>query len=265
MMDERKTVIEVKNITITFGSLTANKDVTFSVKEGEFFGLIGPNGAGKTTMFNAMTGGVTPSGGDITFGGVSVLGKRSDQVCKMGISRTYQNIRLFPQMTVEENVETGLHAVPRYSRLAAFLNLPIVKRVERETKEEANRLLERFGLQEFRHMKAGSLPYALQRKLEIARALATKPKYLLLDEPAAGMNNDECNELVALLRKVHEDFHLTTILVEHHMDLVVSLCDRLCVLNLGEVLKRGVPEEVQNDPDVITAYLGDRGLWEDNE
>ena len=155
--------------------------------------------------------------------------------------------------------------MPQYSRLAAFLGLPVVKRVERETKEKAGILLERFGLLEHKDMKAGSLPYAMQRKLEIARALATGPKYLLLDEPAAGMNNDECNELVALLRKVHADFHLTTILIEHHMDLVADLCDRLCVLNLGQVLKQGRPEQVQSDPDVIKAYLGDRGLWEDYE
>lgn len=258
MSVENKTVIEVKNVTIQFGSLKANSDVSFSVQEGELFGLIGPNGAGKTTMFNAMTGSVTPVQGDILFSGKSVLKKRADEICQMGISRTYQNIRLFPQMTVEENVEIGLHAVPQYSRLAAFLGLPIVKRTERETKQKAGELLDRFGLLDKREMKAGSLPYAMQRKLEIARALATNPKFLLLDEPAAGMNNDECNELVALLQKVHQDFHLTTLLIEHHMDLVASLCDKLCVLNLGEVLRQGCPVQVQKDPEVIRAYLGDR-------
>ena len=264
-MDNAKPAVEVRNITIQFGALKANRDVSFSVKEKEFFGLIGPNGAGKTTMFNAMTGGVVPVEGDILFNGTSVLKKRPDQICHIGISRTYQNIRLFSQMTVEENVEIGLHAVPQYSRLAAFLGLPVVKKVERESKERADELLNRFGLFSQKDMKAGSLPYAMQRKLEIARALATKPKFLLLDEPAAGMNNDECNELVELLKGVHKDFDLTTILIEHHIDLVVNLCDRLCVLNLGEVLAQGEPEKVQTNPDVIKAYLGDRRQWIDNE
>ena len=235
-MDNAKPAVEVRNITIQFGALKANRDVSFSVKEKEFFGLIGPNGAGKTTMFNAMTGGVVPVEGDILFNGTSVLKKRPDQICHIGISRTYQNIRLFSQMTVEENVEIGLHAVPQYSRLAAFLGLPVVKKVERESKERAGELLNRFGLFSQKDMKAGSLPYAMQRKLEIARALATKPKFLLLDEPAAGMNNDECNELVELLKGVHKDFDLTTILIEHHIDLVVNLCDRLC--NGTSVLKK---------------------------
>ena len=159
-----------------------------------------------------------------------------------------------------KNVEIGLHADPQYSRLAAMLNLPIVRRVERECHEKAHALLERFGLDQYSEMVAGNLPYGLQRKLEIARALATNPKFLLLDEPAAGMNNDECNELVELLRKTHEDFKLTTILIEHHMDLVVSLCDRICVLNVGEVLAEGKPNEIQNNPDVIKAYLGNRRM-----
>lgn len=250
--------IEVKNVTIQFGELKADNDVCFSVKEGEFFGIIGPNGAGKTTIFNAMTGGVTPTEGNILFGGQSVLKKRPDQICHMGISRTYQNIRLFPGMSVQENIETGIHAVPRYSRLAAFLNLPIVKQKEKETKEKAWELMERLGLEQYHNMLAGNLPYGLQRKLEIARALATEPKYLLLDEPAAGMNNDECNELADLLLKIHKDFQLTTVLIEHHMDLVMELCDRICVLNLGEVLALDKPEDIQKNPDVAKAYLGNR-------
>ena len=259
-MDGLNTVLEVNNITIQFGALKANNNVTFNAKKGEFLGLIGPNGAGKTTIFNAMTGGVKPTEGEILLNGVSILNKRPDQRCHMGISRTYQNIRLFPQMTVEENVEIGLHATPEYSRFAAFLGTPIVKRKNKECKEKARKLLERFDLYQFKDMKAGNLPYGVQRKLEIARALATDPKLLLLDEPAAGMNNDECNELVSLLKKVHKDFNLTTILIEHHIDLVVQLCDRICVLNLGEILTEGIPSEVQSNPKVISAYLGNRRL-----
>lgn len=259
-MEQNKTAVEIKNLTIQFGELKAVNDASFSVKEGEFFGLIGPNGAGKTTCFNAMTGGVKARGGEILFGGSSVLNKRPQEICRMGVSRTYQNIRLFSNMSALENVEIGLHAVPKYSRLAALLNLPVVRRVEKECREEAYALLERFGLEAYAGMTAGNLPYGIQRKLEIARALATHPKYLLLDEPAAGMNNDECNELVALLRKTHRDFELTTILIEHHMDLVVSLCDRICVLNLGQVLANDVPNEIQNNPDVVKAYLGNRRL-----
>lgn len=252
--------VVVKDLCIQFGELKAVNNVSFQVERGEFFGLIGPNGAGKTTCFNAMTGGIPNATGEVLFDGRSVIKKRPGDICRMGINRTYQNIRLFPKMTVLENVEIGLHADPQYSRLAAMLNLPVVRRVEKECRERAYALLERFGLQQYADMVAGNLPYGLQRKLEIARALATKPQFLLLDEPAAGMNNDECNELVELLRKTHTDFQLTTILIEHHMDLVVNLCDRICVLNVGEVLAQGRPYEIQNNPDVIKAYLGNRRM-----
>lgn len=260
MNGQQEPSVVVKNLCIQFGELKAVNNVNFTVQQGEFFGLIGPNGAGKTTCFNAMTGGIPNATGEILFDGKSVMKKRPGDICRMGINRTYQNIRLFPKMSVRENVEIGLHADPQYSRLAAMLNLPIVRRVERECHEKAHALLERFGLDQHSEMVAGNLPYGLQRKLEIARALATNPKFLLLDEPAAGMNNDECNELVELLRKTHEDFKLTTILIEHHMDLVVSLCDRICVLNVGEVLAEGKPNEIQNNPDVIKAYLGNRRM-----
>lgn len=249
--------IEVKNVTIQFGELKADNDVCFSVKEGEFFGIIGPNGAGKTTIFNAMTGGVTPTEGNILFGGQSVLKKRPDQICHMGISRTYQNIRLFPGMSVQENIETGIHAVPRYSRLAAFLNLPIVKQKEKETKEKAWELMERLGLEQYHNMLAGNLPYGLQRKLEIARALATEPKYLLLDEPAAGMNPNETQELMDTIRFVRDHFDMTILLIEHDMKLVSGICEELTVLNFGQVLAQGKTADVLNDPAVITAYLGE--------
>lgn len=258
MKEQSEKAVAVTGLTIQFGELKAVNNVSFSVNRGEFFGLIGPNGAGKTTCFNAMTGGIPNATGEITFEGHSVMGKSPTEICYMGISRTYQNIRLFPQMTALENVQIGLHAIPKYSRFAAMLNLPVVKRVEKECTEQAHALLQRFGLEAHASMTAGNLAYGLQRKLEIARALATNPKFLLLDEPAAGMNNDECNELVELLKKTHNDFGLTTILIEHHMDLVVSLCDRICVLNVGEVLANDVPSEIQRNPAVIKAYLGNR-------
>lgn len=257
-MEENKIALEVKNLTIQFGGLKANNNVCFDVKKGEFFGLIGPNGAGKTTVFNAMTGSAEPSDGGILFEGKSLLKRKPDEIARMGISRTYQNIRLFDKMTAEENVAIGFHSTPEYSRFSALLGLPIVKRKDREVKEKTYKILEMLDLQDYKEITAGNLPYGIQRKFEIARALATSPRLLLLDEPAAGMNNDECNELVILLKKIHREFNLSVVLIEHHIDLVVKLCDRICVLNLGSVLTSGTPEEVQSNPDVIKAYLGNR-------
>ncbi|MDL2327223.1 ABC transporter ATP-binding protein [Ruminococcaceae bacterium OttesenSCG-928-A11] len=257
-MGENKIALEVREMSVRFGGLLANDSVSFKVEEGAFYGLIGPNGAGKTTVFNTITGSVAPTEGDILFCGDSLLKKRPDQIAAMGISRTFQNIRLFSQMTAQENVEIGMHTRPKYSRLSAALGLPIVRRTEREVRQKAAELLERLNLLPYQDMKAGNLPYGIQRKLEIARALATQPRLLLLDEPAAGMNNDECGELVNLLTRIHKDFGLTIVLIEHHMDVVVELCDRICVLNLGKVLTEDAPRQVQDDPRVIAAYLGNR-------
>ena len=253
-----KVLFELKDISVQFGGLRASDHVSFDVKEGEIFGLIGPNGAGKTTIFNVITGSITPVEGDIILDGKSLLGRTPDKIARSGISRTFQNIRLFPKMTVAENVAIGFHCTPAYSRLEALLGLPSVRRAEKEVERKVAEMLEIFGLTEYAGVRAGNLAYGLQRKLEIARALATSPKLLLLDEPAAGMNNDECIELARLLRDVQQRFHVTIILIEHHIDLVLDLCTRICVLNLGKVLKIDVPQSIQNDEEVIQSYLGSR-------
>lgn len=258
MMDSNKTLFELDGISVRFGGLNAVSNVSFSVEKGEIYGLIGPNGAGKTTIFNTITGSIIPVEGDIRLQGKSLLRLRPDQIARNGISRTFQNIRLFPKMTVAENVAIGLHCTPAYTRLEAMLGLPKVKREDQRIKEKVDSLLETFGLTDYCMQQAGNLAYGLQRKLEIARALATSPTLLLLDEPAAGMNNDECGELENLLRRIRSEFDTTMIIIEHHIDLVVGLCDRICVLNLGKVLKIDKPAVIQADEEVIRSYLGSR-------
>ena len=253
-----KTLFELKDISVQFGDLRASDHVSFDVKEGEIFGLIGPNGAGKTTIFNVITGSITPVEGDILLDGKSLLKLSPDKIARSGISRTFQNIRLFPKMSVAENIAIGFHCTPMYSRLEALLGLPSVRRAEKEVQRKTAEMLEIFGLTEYAGMRAGNLAYGLQRKLEIARALATSPKLLLLDEPAAGMNNDECVELAKLLRDVQKRFQVTIIIIEHHIDLVFDLCSRICVLNLGKVLKIDIPQNIQSDEKVIQSYLGSR-------
>ncbi len=265
MADTQKTLFEVKDVSVQFGGLRASDHVSFDVKEGEIFGLIGPNGAGKTTIFNVITGSIVPVEGDIILDGKSLLKMSPDKIARSGISRTFQNIRLFPKMTVAENVAIGYHCKPMYSRLEAMLGLPSVRRAEEEVKRKVADMLAIFGLTEYADMRAGNLAYGLQRKLEIARALATSPKLLLLDEPAAGMNNDECIELSKLLRQIQKQFKVTIIIIEHHIDLVVDLCDRICVLNLGKVLKIDVPHVIQNDEEVIQSYLGSRKEQSDEQ
>lgn len=258
MTELKEPLFELSGISVRFGGLNAVSDVSFSIQKGEIYGLIGPNGAGKTTIFNAITGSIVPAEGDVLLQGKSLLCLRPDQIARAGISRTFQNIRLFPKMTVSENIAIGLHCTPAYTRLEAMLGLPKVKREERKIEQKVEALLETFGLTGYRTQQAGNLAYGLQRKLEIARALATAPKLLLLDEPAAGMNNDECGELEHLLRGIQTDFNVTMIIIEHHIDLVVGLCDRICVLNLGKVLKIDKPAAIQTDEEVIRSYLGSR-------
>jgi branched-chain amino acid transport system ATP-binding protein len=253
-------ILELRNASVQFGGLRAVSDVTLSLDPGEFVGLIGPNGAGKTTIFNLITGAVAPSQGEVLFKGQSIVGKRTDALCHLGISRTFQNIRLFPRMSVFENVALGLHARPHYTLLEAFVRTPRARRAEAEVRRHVHELLELVNLGHLHGERADSLPYGLQRRLELARAMATLPDLLLLDEPAAGMNEDECADLIAIIRRIHQEKGYTIFLIEHHMNVVMDLCcdSRLYVLNLGELLAAGTPQEIQSDERVIKAYLGEK-------
>jgi len=253
-------ILALKDVTVLFGGVRAVSNVNLSLQKGELIGLIGPNGAGKTTIFNLITGSVRPASGEILYKGGPIAGKSPDRLCHLGISRTFQNIRLFPQMSVFENIALGLHSQPGYSVLEAFVRTPRASRAEKAVKNRVDELLAVVSLQPYIHQRAGNLPYGLQRRLELARAMATSPDLLLLDEPAAGMNEDECAELVEMVNRIHMEMRYSIILIEHHMNVVMELCrnSRIYVLNLGEVLACGLPGEIQNDPRVLAAYLGVR-------
>ena len=260
MSDNGQAVLKTDKATIRFGGLIAVNELDMAVKKGEIYGLIGPNGAGKTTIFNLLTGVYKPTSGSIHFQQERIDGLRPYQIASKGISRTFQNIRLFPQMTAYENVELGLHNTPRYTLAEAFLRTPRAQRIEADTRRKAHELLELVNLEEHADKRASSLPYGLQRRLEMARAMAARPDLLLLDEPAAGMNEDECEELIQLIRRIHDEKQYAMIMIEHHMKVVMDLCtgSRIYVLNLGSFLAVGSPEEIQSSPDVIKAYLGER-------
>ena len=252
-------MLEVKNLGISFGGLRAVDDFNLSIEKGELYGLIGPNGAGKTTVFNMLTGVYKPTDGKILLDGEDVTGKKTIELNKEGIARTFQNIRLFSDLSVLDNVKVALHNQKEftYSALTGILRLPRFYRLEKEMDERAMELLEVFGLDKEAGYKASNLPYGKQRELEIARAMATNPKLLLLDEPAAGMNPNETHCLMNTIRFVRDKFNMTILLIEHDMKLVSGICERLTVLNFGQVLANGDTEEVLKDPKVITAYLGE--------
>ncbi len=250
-------LLEVKNLGIQFGGLRAVDDFSLEIEKGELYGLIGPNGAGKTTVFNMLTGVYKPTEGKAFLDGKSIVGKKQIEINRMGIARTFQNIRLFRQMSVLDNVKVGLHNQIKYSTLAGVLKLPSYFKKEREMDDQAMELLSVFDLQDDADLLSSNLPYGKQRKLEIARALATNPKLLLLDEPAAGMNPNETSELMKTIQFVREKFHMTILLIEHDMHLVSGICEKLTVLNFGKVLACGETSEVLKNPEVITAYLGE--------
>lgn len=250
-------LLEAKNLSITFGGLKAVDDFNVEIEKGELYGLIGPNGAGKTTIFNLLTGVYKLTEGQATLDGTVITGKKTIDICKAGVARTFQNIRLFGQMSVLDNVKVGLHNHYKYNTAAGIFKLPSYFKKERAMDEKAMELLKVFDLDKETSYLSSNLPYGKQRKLEIARALATEPKLLLLDEPAAGMNPNETEELMETIRFVRDEFDMTILLIEHDMKLVSGICEELTVLNFGHVLCQGKTSDVLNNPEVITAYLGE--------
>jgi branched-chain amino acid transport system ATP-binding protein len=253
------TILEIKNLTKTFGGVTAIDNFSLKLEEGKVHGLIGPNGAGKTTIFNSITGIYSPTSGSIEFMGKNITGRRTYEIAQNGIGRTFQNIRLFSQLSVLENVTIAAHRDAKYNLFTALTRLGRYKKIEKELIQKSMEFLDIVGLSPFANAKAGSLPYGHQRKLEIARSLAVNPKLLLLDEPAAGMNGDESEELVEFVSKIKERFKLTILLIEHHMEVVYGLSDRITVLNFGKTLVEGTSDQIKGDKKVIEAYLGEEG------
>ena len=249
-------VLDVRNLGIDFGGLTAVDSFNVTLGPTEICGLIGPNGAGKTTIFNLLTSVYQPTRGSILINGIDTKGMTTSKVTKLGIARTFQNIRLFGEMTALDNVKVGMHNQIKCSFLSSVLRLPAYYKSEKQANEKAMELLRFMGLEDVAHVKAGSLPYGVQRRLEIVRALATNPSIILLDEPAAGMNPSETTELMHQIRRIRDTFHIAIFLIEHDMNLVMNVCETIAVVNYGRIIAKGTPEEIRQNPAVIEAYLG---------
>ena len=252
----RQPVLDVRNLGIDFGGLTAVDEFNMTIGPTEISGLIGPNGAGKTTIFNLLTSVYQPTRGSILVKGVDTKGMDTAKVNKLGVARTFQNIRLFDDMTALDNVKVGMHNEIKCSFLASLLRLPSYFKAEKKANAKAMELLEFMGLADIADQKAGSLPYGVQRRLEIARALASNPAIILLDEPAAGMNPSETTELMHQIRRIRDHFQIAIFLIEHDMNLVMNVCEGIVVVNYGKIIAKGTPEEIKNNPAVIEAYLG---------
>ena len=249
-------LLEVKNLSISFGGLRAVDNFNLQINEGELYGLIGPNGAGKTTVFNLLTGVYKPNEGSIILDGKNITGKKTIDINRAGIARTFQNIRLFKSMTVLENIEIAFHTRMHYTLFDTLLRTKKYRNAERGARERALEILSVFGMQDMADQGADSLPYGMQRRLEICRALAASPKVLLLDEPAAGMNPTETHDLMETIGIIREKFGTTILLIEHDMKFVMGICERIYVLNYGSIIAHGTPDEIKRNPEVITAYLG---------
>ena len=250
-------ILELKDVNKFFGGVQAVKDMSFVIETGELAGLIGPNGAGKTTIFNLVTGVYDVTSGEIEFKGKNINKLKTFQVISLGIARTFQNLRLFAASSVLDNVMTAAQQHYKYSFFEAVSHLGRWKSQEKATRDESMELLERVGLADRANQAAGTLPYGLQRRLEIARAISLRPDLLLLDEPAAGMNAEEVEQLNELIQLIHSDFKLTILLIEHHMDMVMAICPHIVCMNFGAKIAEGTPDEIQSHPEVLKAYLGE--------
>lgn len=249
-------MLSVKGLSISFGGLKAVNNFAINIEKGQLYGLIGPNGAGKTTIFNLLTGVYKPDTGTILLDGQNLTGKSTTDINKAGIARTFQNIRLFKELSVIDNIKVGLHESMKYNLASSLVRLPNYWKEEKKCTERAFELLDIFHMADLANVPAGSLPYGAQRRLEIMRALATSPKLLLLDEPAAGMNPSETAELTETIRRIRDEFNIAVLLIEHDMSLVMGICEGIAVLNFGRIIAKGTPDEIRNNPQVIEAYLG---------
>lgn len=249
-------ILELKHVSKNFGGITASDNICISVPREHIYGIIGPNGAGKTTLFNMITGVYDTTDGEIYFKGKKINGLPTATIAKLGIARTFQNIRLFGSLSVYDNILTACQKNITYSLLDSLFRTPKCRKQEKAMAEYCEELLEAVGLIEYRDQQADNLPYGLQRRLEIARAMATTPQLILLDEPAAGMNEEESMALTAFVQSIRDKYGITIVIIDHHMDVIMALCDHITVLNFGQLLANGSPDEIQTNPDVIEAYLG---------